>query len=79
MDDIRSEMRPLGVKDLERDGVKAVHSKLLKATAGEPKNINEAKNGGFEVEIFGQRSAHKAPADEDHRKKGMSHGRRMLR
>ena len=37
----------------------------LKATAEEPKKINEAKNGGFEVEIFGKRSAHKAPMEED--------------
>ena len=47
MHDIRSEIRPLGVKDLKRDGVKAVQLKL-KATAEEPKKINEAKNGGFE-------------------------------
>ena len=32
--------------------IKAVQSKLLKATAGEPKKINEVKNSGFEVEIF---------------------------
>ena len=35
------------MKDLKRDGVKAVQLKL-KATAEEPKKINEAKNGGFE-------------------------------
>ena len=64
MDDIRSEIRPLGVKDLKRDGVKGVQSKP-KATAEELKKINEAKNGGFEVEIFGKRSAHKAPMEED--------------
>ena len=64
MDDIRSEIRPLGVKNLKRDGVKAVQLKL-KATAEEPKKINEAKNGGFEVEIFGEPSARKAPMEED--------------
>ena len=64
MNDILSEIRPLGVKDLKRDGVKAVQFKL-KATAEEPKKINKAKNGGFEVEIFGKRSARKAPTEED--------------
>ena len=38
-----SEIRPLGVRDLKRDGVKAVRVKL-KATAKEPKKINEVKN-----------------------------------
>ena len=64
MDDIRSEIRPLGVKDLKCDGVKAVQLKL-KATAEEPKKINEAKNGDFEVEIFGKWSARKAPTKQD--------------
>ena len=63
-DDIRSEIIPLGVKDLKRDGVKAVQFKP-KATAGEPKKINEAKNGGFEVQIFGKWSVHKAPTEEN--------------
>ena len=63
VDDIRFEIRPLGVKDLKR-GVKAVPLKL-KATAEEPKKINEAKNGGFEVEIFEKRRARKAPMEED--------------
>ena len=63
MDDICSEIRPLGVKDLKR-GVKAVPLKL-KATAEEPKKINEAKNGGFEVEIFGKRRGHEAAMEED--------------
>ena len=35
MDDIRAEIRPLGVKDLKRDGVKAVQLKLI-ATAKKP-------------------------------------------
>ena len=64
MDDILSEVRPPGVKDLKRDGVKAVQFKL-KATAEEPKKINEAKNGGFEVEIFGKWSTRKAPTEGD--------------
>ena len=42
MDNIRSEIRPLGVKDLKRDGIKAVQLKV-KATAEEPKKINEVK------------------------------------
>ena len=50
----------LGLKDWKRDRVKAVQLKV-KATAEEPKKINEAKSGGFEVEIFGKRSARKAP------------------
>ena len=54
----------LGLKDLKRDGVKAVQLKL-KATADEPKKVNEAKNGGFEIEIFVERGAHKAPTEED--------------
>ena len=64
VNDIRSEIRPLGVKDLKCNGVKAVQLKL-KATAGEPKKINEAKNGGFEVQIFGKSSVHKAPTEEN--------------
>ena len=64
MDDIRSEIRPLGVKDLKCDGVKAVQLKL-KATAEKPKKVNEAKNGGFEVEIFGKWSTRKAPTEGD--------------
>ena len=51
VDDICSEIRPLGVKDMKRDRVKAVQFKH-KATAEEPKKINEAKNGGFEVEFL---------------------------
>ena len=43
VDDIRSETRPLDVKDLKRDGVRSVQFKL-KATAKEPKKINEVKN-----------------------------------
>ena len=78
VDNIRSEIRPLGVKDLKRDGVKAVQLKL-NATAEELKKINEAKNGGFEIETFGKWSARKAPTQEDFCKKRMSHGRRMLR
>ena len=58
VDDIHSEIRPLGVKDLKPDGAKAIQLKL-KATAEEPRKVNEAKNGGFEVEIFGKQSAHK--------------------
>ena len=54
----------LGLKELKRDGVKAVQLKL-KATADEPKKENEAKNGGFEVEIFEKWSARKAPTEED--------------
>ena len=54
----------LGLKDLKCDGVKAVQLKL-KATADEPKKVNEAKNGGFEVEIFEKWSARKAPTEED--------------
>ena len=50
----------LGLKDLKRDGVKVAQLKL-KATAVEPKKTNEVKNAGFDVEIFGKRSAHKAP------------------
>ena len=68
----------LGVEDLKRDRVKAVQL-ILKATVEEPKKINEARNGGFEVVIFGRRSAHKAPTEQDLRKKRMSYGRRMLR
>ena len=64
MDDIGSEIRPLGVKDLKCDGVKAIQLKL-KATAEEPKKINEAKNSGFEVELFGKWSARKVPMEED--------------
>ena len=64
MDEIRSEIRPLGVKGLKRDGVEAVQLKL-KSAAEEPKKINEARNGGFEVVIFGRRSAHKAPTQKD--------------
>ena len=64
MDDIRSEIRPIGMKDLKHDGVKPVQLKR-KATADEPKKINEAKNGGFEVEVFGKRSARKAPTKQD--------------
>ena len=54
----------LGLKDLKRDRVKAVQLKL-KATTEEPRKISEAKNSGFEFEIFGKRSAHKAPTEED--------------
>ena len=60
------------MKDLKCDGVEGVQLKL-KATAEEPKKINEAKNSGFEVEIFKKRSARNAPMEEDE-----SHGRRML-
>ena len=76
VDDIRSEIRPLGVKDLKRNGVKAVqlNSKPLQRNL----KINEAKNGGFEVEIFVKRSACNVPMEEDQCKKRMSHGRRML-
>ena len=52
------------MKDLKRNGVKAVQLKL-KPTAGEPKKISEAKNSGFEVEIFGKRSARNTPMEED--------------
>ena len=38
---------------MKGDGVKAVQLKL-KATAEEPKKINKAKNGSFEVETFGK-------------------------
>ena len=64
MVDIRSEIRPLGVKGLKRDGLEAVQLKL-KSAAEEPKEINEARNGGFEVVIFGRRSARKVPMEED--------------
>ena len=46
MDNICSDIRPLGVKDLKCDGVKGVQLKL-KATAEEPKKINKVKNCGF--------------------------------
>ena len=49
---------------MKRDGVKAVQSKP-KATAEEPKKINEAKNGSFEIETLVKRSAHKAITEED--------------
>ena len=61
VDDIRSKIRSLDVKDLKRDKIKS----KIKATAEEPKKINKAKNRGFEVEIFGKRSAHNAPMEED--------------
>ena len=54
----------LGLKDWKRDRVKAVQLKV-KATAEEPKKINEAKNGGFGIEIFVEQGAHKAPTEED--------------
>ena len=47
-------VRRLGLKDLKRDGVKVAQLKL-KATAEEPKKINEAKNGRFEVESLENR------------------------
>ena len=64
VDDIGSEIRSLGVKELKRDGDKAVQLKL-KATTEETRKISEAKNGGFEVEILGKRSARNAPTEED--------------
>ena len=64
MDDIRSEIMPLGVKDLKHNRVKGIQLKL-KAIAEEPKKINEAKNGGFEVEIFRKWRARKEPTEED--------------
>ena len=69
MDNIHSEIRPLGAKDLKRHGVKGVQSKP-KATAEEPKKINEAKNRGFEAEIFQTWNTHKAPTEEISTRKG---------
>ena len=50
---------------MRKNQANILKSNLLKATAEEPKKINEAKNGGFEVEIFGEPSARKAPMEQD--------------
>ena len=47
-------VRRLGLKDLKHEGVKVAQLKR-KATAEEPKKINEAKNGRFEVECLENR------------------------
>ena len=61
--DIRSEIRPSGVKDLKRNGIKAVQFKL-KATAEEPKKKTKPRTAALRLKSL-ENGARKAPMEED--------------